>query len=49
MTEPSDICEIFATLFSVNAHYIEKPVEIDMEEEYFFSGVFKKISSMKIF
>ncbi len=35
VTEPSDVCEIFATLFSTNADSIGEPDEINMENEPF--------------
>ncbi len=38
--ETSDVCEIFATLFSPNAHYVRKPV--DMGNENVLSVVLEK-------
>ncbi len=42
VTEPSDICEIFATLFSTNADSIGEPDEINMENETLLYDVFEK-------
>ncbi len=36
VTEPSDVCEIFANLFYTNADSIGEPDEINMENETFF-------------
>ncbi len=40
--EPSDVCEIFATLISTNADSIGEPDEINMENETFLYDVFEK-------
>ncbi len=43
VTEPSDVCEIFATLFSNNADSIGELDEINLENKCFYMMYLKNI------